>query len=774
MAARALSVCVGIGRHLRLGRDLDQLEVVDQQLAHLLTVVDAASDDQRDEETLSRLLIDWHGAPQRSDAERRAIEALGRLGDPRAPDAFLNRIDRDPAGTALTSELLAAAGAFRLPATAPRLLAYLDDRPKRGGAFAALLTVSGYDQPIHDPELDGAGPEIAGEKQHPQHDAVLAQLLDAADRLGDAGLLGQLLPAARWAPDRAVEVALTPLATFAKEDVRNRAVEALGFRLRKRGGSAEPLVAALSHPSPSTQLLAAEGLALAGRAEGIRVLLTGIDLLPELDERRRAVRALGKLADPRGLDPLLRLVNEDGHALQDEAAEALGHLKATPKGPQIEAILLRLAAGSGDVARQALAGLRWFDSLEGWRLVRERAKDDDAQVRLRIVEILAYDRDPASRAALLDRLENEDDYRVARKAAESLRRLDGDDSLEPDYALACAAYANLEPRTVERLRERGDAARLLDLLPKIPEDREDELVRPLTAALLARSPLPLDAAAARLESVHERVAQVAAQIVARAGKAAAKAHGKGLVAATQKAAEAWAQARANINIKINIDVAIDAATERYRRLVDALGKLEVGAEEILAAASLGGDDARAQPVRVAALTALASGFAKAPGLDALAAAAIGNDGREREIAAGAIGKLAPERAAALAPRLLDDRDSLRRLLAGHAQGALPALRSAALKVHTQGVALPLLIEGGDVAGLAAALADRQLSEATRLGAIEALARIATEAAFAPILAVAKDEAEDDELRKGAWRALRRGRRYQKKISLASAAREASR
>ena len=706
------------------------------------------------------------------ESQSNAITALGRLGDPRAPDALLSRIDRDPAGTALTSELLAAAGAFRLPATATRLLGYLDDRKKRGAAFAALLTVSGYDQEIHDPELEGVSPEINGEKQHPRHDDILAQLLDAAYRLGDTKLLGQLLPEARWAPGRVVDAALTPLASFAKDEIRDGAVEALGFRLRKRGGAAEPLVAALSHPSPSTQLLAAEGLALAGRADGIRVLLTGIDLLPELDERRRAVRALGKLADARGLDPLLRLVHEDGHALQEEAAEALGHLKATAKGPQIEAILLRLARGSGGVAIQALAGLRWFDSQEGWRLVRERAKDDDSHVRSEVVEILRHNADPASRAVLLDRLEHDDDYDVAQLAAASLRKLDGDDSLEPDYAIACAPHEGLEPRTVERLRERGDAARILDLLPKVAEDREDELVRPLTAALLARSPLPLDAAAERLESVHDRVAQVAAQIVARAGKAAAKAHGKGVIAAARQAAEAWAKARADVD---GGSSKLAPLTERYRRLVDALGKLEVGAEEVVAAASLGGDDAHARPVRVAALTALASGFAKAPGLDALAAAAVGNDGRERELAAGALGKLAPDRADALAGQLLDDRDSLRRLLAGHEQGALPALRLAALKVHTQGVALPLLIAGGDVAGLAAALADRALPEATRLGAIEALSRIATDAAFAPILAVARAEDEDDELRKGAWRALRRGRRYQKKkTEQAPPAREVSR
>jgi ParB family chromosome partitioning protein len=702
------------------------------------------------------------------EAQRRAIQALGRLGDPRGPEAFMNRIDRDPAGTALTSELLAAAAAFRLPSSAPRLLGYLDDRKKVRAASSALLTVSGYDQPILDPECEGAGPAIVAGKEHPRHEAVLAQLLDAAYRLGDTALLGQLLPAARWAPGRVIDAALTPLATFAKDDVRDRAVEALGFRLRKRGGAAEPLVAALSHPNPTTQLLAAEGLALAGRADGIRVLLTGIDLLPELDERRRAVRALGKLADPRGLDPLLRLVNEEGHALQDEAAEALGHLKATPKGPQIEAILLRHARAEGSVARQALSGLRWFDSLEGWRLLRERAKDDDAQIRLHVVEILGHDRDPASRLVLVDRLQNEDDYRVAKQAAESLRRLDGDDSLEPDYAIAAAAYAGLEERTVERLRERGDAARILDLLPKIVDDREEELVRPLTAALLARAPLPLDAAAARLESVHERVAQVAAQILARGGAMAAKAHGKAVIAAARKAAEGWAKARADVD---RGEDNLDAHTERYRRLVDALGKLAVGADEVAAAASLGGDDAGARPVRIAALLALASGFAGAPGLDALAAAAVGNDGRERELAAGALGKLAPDRATALAPRLLDDRDSLRGLLVGHAQAALPALRAAALKTHTQGIALPLLIEHRDVDGLAAALADRALPEAARFGAIEALARIATEAAFAPILAVARADAEDDELRKAAWRALRRGRRYQKK---AAQAREVSR
>jgi ParB family chromosome partitioning protein len=105
------------------------------------------------------------------------------------------------------------------------------------------------------------------------------------------------------------------------------------------------------------------------------------------------------------------------------------------------------------------------------------------------------------------------------------------------------------------------------------------------------------------------------------------------------------------------------------------------------------------------------------------------------------------------------------------------LRDAATRVHTQGTALPLLVAGGDVEGLGRALADRKLSDAVRLGAIEALAKIATDAARAQILAVATAEAEDEELRKAAWRALRRARRTQDKRqrpARAAAGREVSR
>jgi len=702
--------------------------------------------------------FDALAAMLRSPAQRDAIEALSRLGDPRAPDALLDRVKDDPAGDALADALFEAAGRFRLPATADRLLVDLADEKRRRAAFGALLAVSGYDQPVTDPEDER--PDVSASAQHPRRDDVLAKMIDALYRIGAAELLGRLVPAARWARGAAIDPVLAPLTAFTKDDLRNAAVEAAGFRLRKRGGPSAPLTTALGHKEPLTQFVAAEALALAGRAEGIRVLITAIDLVPELDQRRRAVRALGRLGDVRALDTLLRLAGEEEHALQEDAAEAIGHLKSTPKGDAIEALLLRLAQGSGGVARQALAGLRWFDSQKGWALLRGRVADESAEVRATAVELLAFDADPASRAAIVDRVEKEASSQPANKAAEALRKWEQPGSLEPDYILLGARLAGLGGNVVERLRERGDPARILAALPRIQPANDAAYVRPLVTALFARDPLPVEAAAAVLDSPHERVVGVAAQIVARAGKSAAKAHGKAIAAALRKSAEAWQKSRAEMDGARGGSATIGPETERYRRLIEAAGKLEVGADDVITAAALGADDPWARPIRIVALAALSSGFAKKAGVDALAAAVEKGDARERALAAAALRALAPDRAAELAAKVVDDRSGLARLLGKDA--AAPALRAAIASVHTQGSALPLLVEAGDVAAITKVAGDRKLAEGARLGAVEALGRVGTDAAIAALFEIAKSADEDEELRKAAYRAARRGRRYHAK------------
>ena len=85
-----------------------------------------------------------------------AIRALQRLGDPKAAAAFMDRIDRDPAGSARVDDLLKTAGSFREVNDAARLLGYVDNPKRRSAAFAALMTISGHDQRIEDPEDNGA------------------------------------------------------------------------------------------------------------------------------------------------------------------------------------------------------------------------------------------------------------------------------------------------------------------------------------------------------------------------------------------------------------------------------------------------------------------------------------------------------------------------------------------------------------------------------------------------------------------------------------------
>lgn len=304
----------------------------------------------------------------RDAAQRRLIEALQTLGDPRAAAAFLDRLEQDTEGSAPADVLLSAAGNCRRTEIVDRLLALSE---KWEGALKQAFVVSGHDQPIEDAEDDKPDRRWL-EKQFPRHDAVLARVLSHAVQKKALRQVKQFLPAARWALGPEVNPVLAVLAVHADTEIRQKAVEALGWRLRKRQGPAEPLVKALKHADSVTQFLAAEGLARAGREEGLNVLLAAVDLQPTLPLRQRAVAALGELGDPRALDLLLKIANDPEHILREQAVEALGHLGRSQKAEEILGLLTELARGEGPLAGGALRGLRWFDHPEGWQLIRKR------------------------------------------------------------------------------------------------------------------------------------------------------------------------------------------------------------------------------------------------------------------------------------------------------------------------------------------------------------------------------------------------------------------
>lgn len=696
----------------------------------------------------------------RTERQRPAIDALVRLGDPRTAAALLDRIEQDPAGDADVAALHDALARLRDPGAIDRLITQLQDPDRRRGAFEALRRITGFDQSV-DVDLDD---ETAIElddrrwltEQHPRHAAAWARVIEAVYGIGDTPLLRRVLDDnARASHEPAIGRALAPLVGLGDDRARRDAVELIGWRLRHRGDAAAPLEATLGHGDPATAFLAAEQLALAGRKNGIETLLAAIDLDEHFDHRERAVRALGVLGDVRALDVLLRLVTEDGHALQEAAAEAIGRLAHGDHADRVFTLLARLAKGDDGVALHALIGLRWFGTVDAWRLIRDRARDDDWQIRQTVAEQLGRHDDPDTRAVLLERLREDEDYDVAEAALASLRRLMGAAALEPDEALMQSHHPELDEGALERLRDRGDPARLLALLPKVRPEYTAEVQVPLVAALLAREPAPVDAAAAALTGAAPGVASIAARILGRAGDPAT--HGPAIAEAATAALAAWQERRAELDReRLADDEKLAALTEDTRWPIWACGRLRVGGA-VCVQASRVDSDGGGRAIRLAAIDALAGGHAGGAGVDAIAEAVTAADPALRAAAAAALAGLDAARAGRLAATAEDDRQSLDRLARGN-PAAADALRDAARKIHAQGVVLPHLIARGDLDGLIAAAADKALPEATRLGAIEALSQIATPPAEDAIAAIGKDDSEDEALRKAAWRARRRAAR----------------
>lgn len=676
-----------------------------------------------------------------------AINALATFDDPRVPDVLLDRLAEATHSNAAADALLTAVGRTRRVSAADRVMALYAADTHANSAFNAALTLSGYDQYLGD--FDAVH---WLKDQHPRHDALLARLLTATYDRGEARHARQLIEGARWAKGAEVDAPLAQFATFHDAAVRRNAIEAIAWRARERDGAVDALVGAVSHDDPTTAFLAAEGLALVKRSEGVSVLLSAVELSEDFDHRGRAVKALGVLSDPRGIDVLIGLAANDEHALQESAAEAIGHLAHTEQAEAVFTLLDRLSRGDGEVALNALTGLRYYDTREGWARVRDRAEDDDWSVRERVAELLAFHDDDLAREALLERVRKDDDWDVVVAAVASLRTLNGPDDLAVDYALLQSDAGVDEEDFVQRIAERGAAADIFAVLPKIDARMVDEYVEPLVAALMSRDPLPIDAAASALSDPDHRVGAVASRIIGRAG-AGAKAHAKALVAATDASLAAWQVERSAEN-----DAVVDAISERLRQQIWACSRLATGDKSIVAAATLGGASAFGRVVRAAAIEALADGRGGKDAIAVLRTVATGPDAALRALAASALADRAPKVAEDLLPETLSDRATLDRLLRGVPDPrSQPVLRDAAQQAHAQGVALPHLIARGDADGLAAVATDSAQDLGVRAGAIEALARIASAAAQATIAEVGKS-ADDEELQKTAWRALRRAKR----------------
>ncbi len=690
------------------------------------------------------------------------IEAVQQLNDPRAAAAFLDRVETDPAGTAPVFALFTAAGAARRPEVADRLFDLAARRKEwRTAAFDALLVTSGFDQLIDDPN-DERPDRAWEEKQHPRHPALLARLLDRAVAAGADVFVAKLLLAARWCRGPEVDEPLAQLTANPDPELRRTAVEAAGWRFKHRGAPADAPLRSLKHKDATTQFLAAEGLARGGRADGISILLSSIDYLDDVGLRARAVLALGELGDARALDVLLRLASEDGHALQEPAAEAIGHLRRSPDAEKINRLLRRLAKESGGVTAGGSPTplVRQHDRLAADRRARQTGRT--GLVRRSAVEQLGYEDEPANRDLLLKALRTEPEYHVLDRAFHAARRLLGRESMEPHITLIQHPY--VEPwlgytvqmfgdDVLKAVTDRGDVLRLLDIFPRCAPAVQEVL----ETSLLSRAAIPTKDALAALASANEGTVRLAARLLTGRSGAGDDATTVALAAALAKWAAAWDERRKKVRAEPD-QAALAPVADALRALAWAACRL--GATDRVAELAVSRpDDPLFRPVRHDAVRALAAASPTEAVLAAMDTLARGNDPVVRESAAAVLSRHDPARAAALLGALASDRPSFTRLLAGQELPAAAAFVCGAVaQVHTQAVALPAVVAARDVAALAAVATDRKKPEAARLGAIEGLGVMAAPPAEAVLVQVGAADGDDEDVRKAAWRALRRSKR----------------
>lgn len=714
-------------------------------------------------DALAKFLREAHD----SGRQHAIINALVGLGDGRAADVFLDRAENDPAGTAQVRTLIPSAATFRRAVTADRLLILLaKHKDWQGEIYRALHTVSGYDQTPHELDDDNPNRPAPRKDQHPRNDAVLAKLMEAAFASGNTDYIAaELLRDARVAPGADVNPIFATLCTSPNADLRDQALAAYGFRFRKRGAPPDPLLRALKHKNPVTQFFAAEALARGGRADGMQVLLSGIEYLENPDHRLRAVHALGELGDPRSVDKLLALATEDGNPLQLIATEAVGHLKKSPQADAIFRLLERHSKVQNYVAQRALVGLRWFDTPAGWDIVRAKlvAKGYGwaEQLRIGAAEQLGYNDDPATRDLLLKVVRTSTEYQVVTSAYAGARRLWGADALEPNYNLlqnpnAASLVGNVDrpDGALEPVVKRGDALRVMEIFPNCPPQIQQQL----ESALLTRPNLPVKEAVAALAHADEGTVRLASRLLGRASHS-----DSGVQTAIGGALSKWWATWQERRAKVGKADALARAGEVVESLLFTAGRAGVPADVLAGVATSRPDDPLARGIRLEAVRCLALGARTPAVLNTLEALAVGPDADVRVLASEMLARFDAPRAAKLATpdKVLSDRPSFNRLAVAGAVRARD-VASAAASPHVQPVALPVFVAEKDVTTLAAVAKDRKANEAARFGAVEGLGVMATEPAEAVLVAIGTDKDDEKELRKAAWRALRRSKRARKR------------
>ncbi|WP_372365070.1 HEAT repeat domain-containing protein [Candidatus Uabimicrobium sp. HlEnr_7] len=697
-------------------------------------------------EPLSKLLFSNDRYTQKT-----TINALRKLQHPESTTLFVKRIENDPAETALAKEMLNAVGHFRNPKDIDVLNTFIEHKKTFTAASDAWLTISGFDQEIQDIEHDGDW----FKKQHPRHLEVFQKLLDKWYHLGKYKSIVAQKNSLYWIKDNSIDSTLQDWCTISDERVRHTIITIVGWRLRKRDGTNVMLQKCLQSQEIIDRFLAAEALALHQDAAGLNILRTCLETLPELNYRRRAVKAVGVLANDNAFDTLYDITSNSEHALYEEAVEALGHLRKSKKAKVIFEKLQKILSSSTyntTLICKVLHGLRWFNDHNSWNLIRSYMEHNNWEVRLKVAELLQFNDDNANIDTLQKIIRKDNDYDVLNQAHVSLRKITKAQSFIVEEALLQCSQNLLEDGQIEKFSQQTPFKKLFDVLPKI---QNQSIANILISKVLEREDLTAKDALNAIKTNDYNVISLAAHIIARTKLT--KAQHK---IATDSLAKLWQDFSVDLNHQQKTNAKILHKEEKLLAcsyLVWACGRIKIAKDTICAI--LETKNQQLFHLHCICVCALENFSGDKAVSQTLINTAKNNASFIRNFASFTLA-VHKEADITLATELIDHRNASHHILQSSGKKVLE-LTEFINEVHYQGILLPLFVQHGEVKILLDVAKNTDNSEQARLGAIEGLAVIADDKAQKALEKIAKVKKQDKEVCKAAWRALRRAKRRQK-------------
>ena len=691
-------------------------------------------------------------------SRKQCYKWLSELNDPRSSELLVHlatnaKLDLD---NKLHYQTIAN---FRDKSVATKLLKQLNPENDIADQVAAIRSISGFDQLIEDPE-DLRADRSWMQGQHERHGDVLANLMERCLEFNLTKQVVLLIPSARWCLTNEVDRPLSRLVANPEEAIRRKAIEAVSFRAEKREGKVDSLIELIDHRDPMTQFLSAEGLAKAGNDSGIHVLMSAVEMMEDLRLRRRAVLALGHLSDERTMDLLLNLVTQEGHALQEYAAEAIGHLGQSEQGDKIFKILYRLLEQEGSAAARAVVGLRYVNTPTAWNAIRQRCKKNlYNQTRTAAVKQLGYDSSEATQAVLLDLLERSHSDTAFQLAA--ARRSFGADSIIPDLAFVkglkgrSSGPPELANPCVDRICELADPQDVFDLVGHCEGDIRSRLAN----HLIMLDPFPVAQSLESLEKADALVVEIAAHVLGRNGD---KKHSKHIGAVLKRWQSKYVDESQRLQLQ-NVETTTEFAKSgrALKRLVWAGGRVGGLEQPIIDLVCQHPNDLHFGAVRRLAIGALVDGKMSEPMEKQLTELLEDYDPKIRLMASQLLVSQTKFKADDFGESLLADRAAFNHLVETKPEKIKKTLQLAAASTHYQPRVMNELIKSSDVRTLQMVAIDAKSNLNARLGAIEGLAAISDANAEKVLVEIGRDESVDKELRKAAWRGLRRSKRKAK-------------